>query len=245
MRDLLDVIRNIERDIQRRCRKKEIGILATGGLDSSLLAYLTKNLRPTLYFAAVMDRKTRRYNKDSITRLRVLSKLLGLPLVVIPVLKHDYVVSSIKVKKNLKLPLDDRSLPAVFAFFQKIADRKKTNILISGMGVNEIFDLPLHALRKRVAKKMPRSIRLHQKIARYYGLDFYAPFMGGRLAAYAFRTPLKERKNKKSLKKLLRKEKILPSYFIPAHSKHTIIPGNFRQAAFSLLRKAAKYGRKA
>lgn len=229
--ELSTILEGIKENIWKCCKNKPVGVLCTGGLDSSLIAYLTQKLKPVLYFGAVIDPSTKEYNLYSIQKCKIVAKTLGLKLRAIPLTKKDYLISFPKVIDLLDEPPNDPDLPAVYTLYRKIKALDKPSILLSGIGVNEIFGFSVKEFKEYIGHHIPVVTDGHKKIAAQFGMDFRTPFLNQKLTTYALKTPLKIRKNKTPLKKTLHALKMLPPEIIDQSSRHSGIPENFKKIA--------------
>lgn len=232
----------IGKEIVRSAKEAEnVVVLATGGLDSSLLAYLTKRLRPVLYFAQVSDVKQETYNAQSIRSCRALAKRYRLRFKAVPIAKGDYIRSFPRVVSLMDTPLDDMDLPAIYHFFKEIARReKRRSLLISGMGMDEIFGLQENGLAQFLAKKIPPELCIHQKIAALFHMHFQAPYIHRSLIRWSMDTPMVMKKNKELLREFLASRKLLSDGPIVVKPRHSGIPLSFARGLG--ITKAGDYG---
>lgn len=225
---LTESLKDIQRNILNFCGKDKAIIVATGGLDSSLIAHLIKKIKPAIYFGAAIDKESSEYNSYCIKRCQTIANKLGLDFHIIEINKDEYLKNFVQLNRLLDEPMDEDDLPAVFCLFKKIRSfTKAKSIIISGMGNNEIFDLNQAELKDYIYKKMPVEIAIHKMMAKHFNLDFYAPYLNISLANYAFDTPLKIRRNKQSLKNILKKNNTLPRAAIDQISNHSQVPQAF------------------
>lgn len=206
---------------------KKLAILATGGLDSSFLAAITKKMKPTLFFAALEGNESLEYNLTSIGKCKRLSQYLKLPFKVIKVDKRAFVKSAEKVIAILPEPIRDYDLAAVYSLFEQIAKRIPSACLLSGIGANELFNLPGQYLRTYLEKKIPVEIDLHRKLAENFGLSFCVPYLSEETVSFSLNTPLALRRGKIPFKRELVRSKILPWEYIEQPSRHSSIPKDF------------------
>lgn len=203
-------------------------VLATGGLDSSLLASLLKPLRPHLYFALVRDKSLRSYNAWSVRRCRALARGLGLKFSTITVTKRDYAKACVSLRSTLPLVSRERDIAAVAVFFRLIAQRQKHPcFLLSGMGVNELCSLSAREARVYYRSKALAEIRVHQKLARSCGLSFWAPWLSYDSVRFFTSLPDGLKTDKALFKKVIADASLLPPDFIRQPSRHSSIPSSF------------------
>ncbi|MCF7800365.1 hypothetical protein K9M16_05190 [Candidatus Babeliales bacterium] len=224
---LSESLKEIPSQIKNYKRKRKLAVLATGGLDSSFLAAISKKMRPVLFFAAIDDSAISEYNTISIKKCKRLSKQLKLPFKIIKINKRDFVKNAIKVVKLMDGPIKDYDLLAVYSLFEKISEKIPSACIISGIGANELFDLPKKHLEDYLYKKIPSEIKIHKKIAKKFGLDFFAPYLSTNLVNYSLGTHLKAKKNKIPLKREIEKKEILTPGYINQTSQHSEIPNSF------------------
>lgn len=203
-------------------------VLATGGLDSSLLASLLRPCEPRLFFARVLDRTTREYNAWSIRRCRFLSRALGLRFLPLPITQTDYRRAYVSLRCRIPLLSRDKDIAAVDVFFHSIARRcQGSGIVISGMGMNELCELSAGGISSYYRTKAAVELRVHRRLARAYGLSFWAPWLDADVVRFFSSLPPAYRKNKKLLKEVIAASRLLPFPFLSQPSRHSSIPATF------------------
>lgn len=224
---LKKILNKMRLNIKNYANKRKLAVLVTGGLDSSFLAALTKKMKPILFFAAVEDDKTLKYNLTSIKKCKELSKHLKLPFKVIKISKKNFLKNTQKITRIMDEPIRDYDLAAVYSLFEKISKQIPSACIISGIGVNELFNLPKKYLEIYLNKKIPIEINVHKKLAKIFGLDFYTPYLTEEIISFSLNTPLALRKDKIPFKKEIIKAKSLPFKYIEQKSQHSEIPNSF------------------
>jgi asparagine synthetase B (glutamine-hydrolysing) len=203
-------------------------VLATGGLDSSLLASLLRPCEPRLFFARVLDRTTREYNVWSIRRCRFLARALGLRFLSLPITQADYRRAYVSLRCRIPLLSRDKDIAAVDVFFRSIAMRcQGPGIVVSGMGMNELCDLSADGISSYYRTKAAVELRVHRRLARAYGLFFWAPWLDADVVRLFSSLSLASRKNKKLLKEIIAASRLLPPSFLTQPSRHSTIPVSF------------------
>ncbi|MDD5018945.1 MAG: hypothetical protein PHH75_07175 [Candidatus Omnitrophica bacterium] len=203
-------------------------VLATGGLDSSLLAGLLRPYAPRLYFARVLDRTTREYNAWSIRRCRFLARITDLRFSAVGISRMDYRRAYASLRPRIPLLSRDKDIAAVDVFFRSIARRcQGPGIVISGMGMNELCELSAGGISSYYRTKAAVELRVHRRLARAYGLSFWAPWLDRDVVRFFSSLPPASRKNKKLLKEVIAASRLLPSSFLIQPSRHSAIPASF------------------
>ena len=217
-------MQKILKDITRRaCDHGKTAVLATGGLDSTALAWLAASQRPRLVFAAVRSPHCRTYNNISIKACRQVAVTLNLPLSIVPIDAKDYFKSFLRLDRILPAPWHDMDLPAAAILFQHCR-KLGIDTVISGMGSDELFSLNTRALRTFMASTALPGVDVHRTIARTFGLRFVCPFLHKDMLAWALATPLKERKDKAPLRSLVAHNKTLEALLHGRPAAHSFIP---------------------
>jgi len=189
---------------------------------------LAKDLKPTLYFGALVGKTNQDYNVYSIEKCRKLSRILKLKFFVITITKKDYIDSFSGISKIIDEAIFDLDLPAVYFLFNKINEIQGNNIsILSGIGMNELFNSGRRNLGEYLANKVPNEINAHKRIANFFNFNFYAPYLNKDFISYAFTVPFQERRDKASLKNKLVSLSILPSEYIMQPSYHSQIPFDY------------------
>jgi len=161
-------------------------------------------------------------------RCRALARGLGLQFSAITVTKRDYVKAYISLRPALPLVARERDIAAVAVFFRSIAQRQKHPcFLLSGMGVNELCSLSARGARAYYRKKALAEIRVHQKLARAYGLSFRAPWLSSDSVRFFTSLPAGLKTDKAFFKKVIAGAALLPPDFIRQPSCHSSIPSSF------------------
>ncbi len=206
-----------------------ICVLATGGLDSSLLAALLRSFQPRLYFARVLDKTTQAYNAWSMRRCRFLADTMALRFSAVCVTREDYRRSYARLRPVVPLLARDKDIAAVDVFFRMIAQQCKTTggIVVSGMGMNELCDMTPARIFRYYRTKAAAELRIHRRLARAYGLSFWAPWLDAGVVRYFASLPPASRKNKKILKETAAALRLLPASFLTQPSRHSTIPVSF------------------
>lgn len=221
---LATVITAIRRDATALGKKTKIGILSSGGFNSTLLTFVCAKHRPTLYFAAIISPFTRNYNKTAIQTIKTLAQHFKIHFKIIPITKQNYLDTALLLSKSFSM-IPETDTPAVYYLLKKIKQLNGHQCLLSGMGCDDILNLRGAQLSFFWNHKAPREILLHQKLARMHGLLFRTPFINKDFLKYSLNTG--KNKNKKLLRQWLKTYSNLPLNILNKKSQHSQIPKSF------------------
>ncbi|MFH1455436.1 MAG: asparagine synthetase B [archaeon] len=193
---------------------KNIGILFSGGIDSTILAMVIKSFgyNPTLYTAAFSDGNLQ--TAKDLLWARTVSKYLGLKLKV----KVLNLKQTEKLVKEL-IPLiesnDVTKIGVALPFYvcANMAKKDNVKILFSGLGSEEIFaGYERHIQAKNVNKECLQGLKqMHERdlyrddvIMMSKTIELRLPFLDKKLVAYALRIPANFKVSKEQKKIILR-----------------------------------------
>lgn len=204
----------------------KIAVCATGGVDSSLLVYLTRFFHPVLYYGCVSHKEKKAYNHNSIIRCRKLAKQLNLEFVRVPIDKKNYQTNSLRIARILPQTFlkQDEDLPAAFSVMLAVRNHQgKGTLVISGMGLNEFFQTRKRIFIRYFSEKLPMELWSHEILAVSLGLRFWAPFCGKRSLIFK-----KGRHSRQEFRTFLASRRLLAEEFIFQPSRHSEIPEDFK-----------------
>jgi asparagine synthetase B (glutamine-hydrolysing) len=222
-------LKTIRAALSQHCPRKTTAVLFTGGLDSTVLALLSKDLDPLLVFAAVDDPRCSNYNQRSIVTCRKIARVLGLRFMVVPVQKENYLKQFFPLSRILRRLIDDPDLPAVMHLLKQL-HKKRINTVISGMGADEIFGSSAQRLRKFLATEAQPIQLSHQAIAKNFRMRFLCPFLSPAVTRLALATPWPERKNKQPLAEILAQHPLVAQLLEGRTAAHSFVPDHFIHA---------------
>src|SRR3989338_2757816 len=204
--------------VERLDKKRKIGLLLSGGIDSSLLALMLKKASANFKcYTTVLDDKNLKEPEDLKYSVELAKELN---------LNHKIIkIKTSKIPKLLKeiVPLiestDTTKVGVALTFFSacKQASKDKCYIIVSGLGSEEIFagyqrhkesnDINKECL-SGLLKIYERDLYRDNVIALYNTLENWIPFLNLELVKYAIRIPSKY-KIKGEITKLILRETAL------------------------------------
>jgi len=188
----------LEKSVERRLlsKKYKIGVLLSGGLDSSIIAtILEKRFEKTDVIYYSVDNEERKY-------VEILQKELGIKVNFFEYKIEDYDLYNVYVN-DYEFPIDLGSCIPQLKLFENI----KEKIVLSGDGADELFGGyrridEYDSQRSDIFDELsyfhlPRLDRASMK----YTIELRNPYLGHDIIRKALKLPIEERKNKAILKK--------------------------------------------
>jgi len=241
--------------VKKRVPDKKFGLLFSGGIDSSLIAFILKKLGCNFTcYTSVLDDSALKIPEDLVFSEKV-AKKLGLNLKIIKIKLKD-------IEKYLKkiVPLIEDSnvvkVGVALTFFAACEEAKKDKckVIFSGLGSEEIFaGYHRHKQSQNINKEcLFGLLKIYERdtyrddvITMYNNLELRLPFLDKKLVSYALRIPEKYKFDGKTEKKILREAAItlgLNQEFAWRKKKAAQYGSNFHKALKKLSRKK-KYER--
>jgi asparagine synthase (glutamine-hydrolysing) len=231
--------------VQGSRRGSEIAIMFSGGLDSSLLAYLADNHAEypdiTLYTVGT------RMSHDIISAEKA-AKILSLRLMPLEITIQDILSSIPDLAK-----LIDTDHPVKISYELPLywgLSHIREDFIMYGQGADELFggyarylkmennDLEI-ALKKDTDTLLSQGLVMEQNIARHFGKDLHAPYLDEDVVNAALQIPLEfkvREGERKIILKSLAAELGLPSELVNREKK----AAQYGSGIIKELRKAAK-----
>lgn len=222
--------------IRRYCPRKRTAILFTGGLDSTILAILARSKEPVLVFGAVDSPECRNYNRTSIKLCNKISNQLGLKLRLITITRQDYLNQMVRCLKLSDQTPFDTDLPAA-SFILKTLHTSGITSVLSGMGSDEVFNLPKKPLQNFIDEQARTALINHQKVAKEWKIKFKCPYLSPEIVQYSYRTPIRIRRNKQPLWNILKQQPGISTLLQDRTAAHSSIPESFWRPALLLIEK--------
>lgn len=187
--------------IKKRIPETKFGVLFSGGIDSTLIAFILKNLKKDFTcYTAVLDDPGLREPEDLIYAKKI-AKNLNLDLKIIKIKTND-------VPKHLKklVPLiEDSNVVKVgvgLTFYAACNAAKKDGckVIFSGLGSEEIFaGYQRHKNSQDINKECVSGLlKMHERdtyrddvITMYHNIELRVPFLDKALVNYALKIPEK------------------------------------------------------
>ena len=235
--------------VSKRIPDKKFGILFSGGIDSSLIALLSKNTnKPFTCYTTVLDYPGFKEPEDLLASKKA-AKALGLTLKIVKVKLGE-------IENNLKtiVPLiEDTNVVKVavaLTFFKacEAAHKDGCKVLLSGLGAEELFaGYQRHKNSLKIneecvsglLKIYERDLYRDDVISMFHSIELRLPFLDKQLCEFALKIPGTLKINNNQEKYILReaaKQLALPS-FIAERKKRAAQYGSNMQKALEKLAK--------
>jgi len=199
-------------------KNKRIGVLFSGGIDSTLISYLLKKLGYifTCYTVAFTN-SSLETSKDLVSAKKI-AKSLDFKLRVIE-LKINQIPKYIKKITSLIKNPDVVKVGVALAVYPAMlqAQKDKVELIFSGIGSEEIFaGYERHSISKNIKQEClnglkclySRDLQRDFTLAKSTKLQIMAPFLDKELIKYSLRIPAKYKIVKEQKKVILRKAAI-------------------------------------
>jgi asparagine synthase (glutamine-hydrolysing) len=206
----------LERSVQRRVNGlKEVAVAFSGGLDSSLVAFLASkcNVKVNLFHVSLE-------NQEETEEAIKSADKLNLPLQVYFFKDSDVEETLAKVVELIEEPYPvNVSIGVPFYWVAKKAAEEGFNVMLAGQGADELFGGYLRYVKEycRVGNKVLKTmfndvINLYEsnlerdlKIMRFFDVELRLPFGAFEVAEFAMKLPIECKMEKKpdTLRKLI------------------------------------------
>jgi diphthine-ammonia ligase len=178
--------------VEKRIPDAKFGLLLSGGVDSSVLAFLMKSRKPLCYVVGEAD-------SPDVLAAKKLAAQIGLPLkVVSPTLQQiedelPALVKTIEDSNPVKV-----GVAVTFWFACKAAQEDGCRAVFSGLGAEELFaGYERHRRSTDINRECLAGLRkLHERdlyrddvITMYHGIELRLPFLDKDLVQYSLRIP--------------------------------------------------------
>lgn len=215
------------RKILGSCRPGgKTAILFTGGIDSTVLACLTQELSPELYFAEILSPCCENYNRHSIRHCRALARRLSLGFHPVPINQATFQTHLKLLQEHRRQKNFDQYLPAADHLFSLMQERGAETVL-SGMGADEVLGAPGPLLKKNFLAGESASLLQHRRAAASHHLKFLAPFISPLFVSNILDIPFDRRSRKQPLTDILRKNSVIWPLMKSRPRQDSFIPDPF------------------
>jgi asparagine synthase (glutamine-hydrolysing) len=235
IQELFNELDNIFINLQRDLKNKSVGVLFSGGVDSSTIALFAKkhDIRPTLYNFGTDKSK----DKDFAFSL---AKDLDLPLAYNEITSQEINITIPLIKKELnKIGIDDNPMQVSLAlgvyFIGKFAAKDGVKVMLTGQGSDELFagykkyeTISPSKLQERLSDDIKSVASVDVKrdghMLGLSGISIIAPFIFDDFVSFGLSIPVSYKINNKCNKYILRKMAFfagLPEY-IALRPKHAM-----------------------
>jgi len=213
-----DLITLLEKAVKKSLPKEKIGLLLSGGLDSSLLALLLKKSNID-FICYVVEFEHPNFKKaDDIKHAKLLAKELKLSLKIVKVKIKEVekeLLKIIKIIKRNEAPMV--SIATAIYFCIKQANSEKIKTVFYDCSLDCIFaGLNKHKISKNINKTCVQSLKSTFKtdfprdtaIANHFKINLRVPFLDKQLISFALKLPKKYKIHNEINKYILRKTAI-------------------------------------
>ncbi len=200
--------------IKKNIPNSKFGVLFSGGVDSTTIAQVCKNLgNDFICYTAALSEKSMTEAEDLIYSKKV-AKKLGFKLKVKTINVDEterYIKKILKIIKEPNVVKVGVALPFYIAYEMALKDNVK--IMFSGLGSEEVFaGYERHLKAKRVNKECfngllamyDRDLTRDLKVAKALGIKLKVPFLEKDLIGYGLKIPAKYKLSKEQNKIILR-----------------------------------------
>jgi asparagine synthase (glutamine-hydrolysing) len=214
-----EILQKLEKYLIEAVKKRvdgldNVGILFSGGIDSTIVAFLCKKLgkKVTCYTAGFHDGNTR--EAPDITQAEYVAKKLGFSLksVILNLKKTESLIPEVvRIIESRDVVKVGVALP--FYCAAELAKHDKQKVLLSGLGSEELFaGYQRHALAENVNQEClsgltllwERDLYRDDLITMAHTVELRLPFLDNTLIAYALSIPAEYKISEKQNKIILR-----------------------------------------
>ncbi len=235
--------------VSKRIPDKKFGILFSGGIDSSLIALLSKNTnKPFTCYTTVLDYPGFKEPEDLLASKKAASSL-GLTLKIVKV-KLSNIENNLKTIVPLIEDTNVVKVAVALTFFKacEAAHKDGCKVLLSGLGAEELFaGYQRHKNSLKIneecvsglLKIYERDLYRDDVISMFHSIELRLPFLDKQLCEFALKIPGTLKINNNQEKYILReaaKQLALPS-FIAERKKRAAQYGSNMQKALEKLAK--------
>ncbi len=200
----------LEKAVKDRIKNEKIGVLFSGGIDSTIIAFILKklNINFTCYTAAVdLDAEDLMWSKKVAKELGFKLKICNINLDQ----AEKIIKKTAQILGEIERPVVHVGVGSVMLTVTQQAKKDNVKYLFSGLGSEEIFaGYQRHELSKDINQECKKGLELMQQgdlkrdnlIAKHEKLTFLTPFLDKELVDFALTIPGKE-KIKDNIKKYI------------------------------------------
>ncbi len=247
------IVEQLEKQLTKAIEKRasgKIGVLFSGGIDSTLIAMILKKLgHDFTCYTAALDDSNLKQPEDLIYAEKV-AKELGFKLKVVKIKLgqvEEYLKKIIHIIKDPNVVKVGVALPIYFASEQ--AKKDGCRVVFSGLGSEEIFaGYQRHRETKNINQECLNGLKLMYKrdltrdsaIAEHLGIDLMCPFLDKDLVEYSLRIPAKYKIRNGQQKHIIRqvgKKLGLKKEFAERKKRAAQYGSNFHKALIKLTKK--------
>ena len=192
---LEDISKKIHRLLKESCKSCKSDIIAlSGGLDSSIIAYMLKERKPKGIAIIAQD-----FVANDLTYCQMVSKYLGIPLIIYNVDMSEIlngIEETIKILKNFN-DIEIRNNVVMYLAIKWAKDHGHKSI-ITGDGADELFSgysFLINKTEEEIEKENQRIYSIMhfptQEIGKHIGIKVESPFLNKEMIEFAKDIPAK------------------------------------------------------
>jgi len=184
----LNLLHQFYQKYKKQIGERKVGVMLSGGIDSSIIAYFTNlYFKKTYFFTLATDEKT-----DDVFYSKILSEKLNKKLVIIFYQKNDVLkirkkIEEILVKNKIEVnPMQIALSSAFFLIFQKVKE-KNIEFIFTGQGPDVLFagyhkykSIKKENLNKQIKKDLT-LLEIDKKrdegVANYFKIKLINPYL--------------------------------------------------------------------
>ena len=185
---------------QKQIGEKEVGVMFSGGIDSSIITYFTASYFPkTLFFTLAADEKS-----DDVFYAKILAKKLDKKLEIIFYQKEDVStirkkVEEILIQNKIEVNLMQMALASAFFLVCQKAKEKNINYLFTGQGP-DILLAGYHKYKNITKNKINEAIKKDlyllevdkkrdKGVAKYFQIKLINPYLEKDFVNFTLKIP--------------------------------------------------------
>ncbi len=199
IKKFLEIFQSNYQDYSHRYGNKKIGVLISGGIDSSLIGYFTNK-----YFKNINLLTLNTKESLDLKYVEIINKLLKQKLIIVNFSQSDVKEIRSKVEKilnqnNLTLTPTNISLAAAFYLLLNKAKEEKIEVIFTGQGPDILLGgykmyekIPLTLLNKKIKKDLG-LLEIDKKrdfaIADYFNIELVNPYLEKNFVDFCLKIP--------------------------------------------------------
>lgn len=181
------ILKNLFENYQKEIGHQKVAIFASGGIDSSLIAYFANKYFKNLVLITLHSPKG-----TDLFFVKILNQFLKKKLIVVDFLKKDLkkiqsLVMKILKENNLETNITQISLATAFYILCEEAKKENIHYVFTGQGADSLFagfeflrKIPFNKLNQNIKKRMPillKDKKRNQIISKNFHLILKEPFL--------------------------------------------------------------------
>lgn len=204
-----NLIQSLRRIIRKECGDKDVALAFSGGLDSALIGFITKDYASVQAYVVGTDKDV-----HDVRTAEDAAKMLGLPLKKIFVDENDILAAARELKSfNLSLLGTSYHLPLYFVAKSSVSDGH--SLVLSGQGADELFGGYARYMRMKTEEfaeahrkdsiQLKNGVKVDEKICKGFGVGVLFPYLEDEFFRTALEVPPELKINGRIRKYILRR----------------------------------------